>query len=433
MFSAKKFALPEVMAALFAVSLQVQLTFFKSDNYEGLRVSASDFLIPIAGMIIASSLLLHRSAWPQWKKPFGWAAPILMSIVMVGALINGYLVQGSLSQWAFTNKFCGWFVLLAYLGAGAWLATNYRDRALPVFVRIFLGFFISVASIEIFNQFLMGFDFNIGLREGWEPIRGIMDNRNAFAFLLMCAASFATTCKPLKNKNLWQNLFWIIFPILVLFNGSRTLWICCLVLAPIAALFDWNKFLKIILPSIAIGFFLFFIAFSNNQKNYFSTVSLKSMENFYAYVENPDDHDAAKYAEANGNAQRIQIIKGSIDLIKQYPFQGSGLGSALYFQEKTSGKKIDIIDNTGLWLLTETGLIGFGVFLWSAFTMALTLKRDIHSFKSPNNIFSLSVFFTLIFFVIFSLLHELLYTRFLWFILGLALAIPKTHLGQPNP
>jgi hypothetical protein len=236
------------IAILFAITLQIQITLFASGNYMGLRISAADFLIPFAGIGILISLFLKRSILPKWKKPFTWHLPVLMTCVMTMAMINGYFIQGGLNQWALVNKFAGWFILMAYFGAGAWLAANYKESA-PSFLKYFCGFFILTAALEIGDQFLRARGIMFGPRSDMELVRGFMGNRNAFAFLMCCVAGFITLYGFHKKfiSTHMLILFWVIFPLIFLFNGSRTLWICTAILFASFLIIDWKKSLRFML------------------------------------------------------------------------------------------------------------------------------------------------------------------------------------------
>ncbi len=430
------FRLPSLIACaaiLFAIALQVQITLFASGDYMGLRISAADFLIPLAGLGILISLSRKRSELPQWKKPFTWHMPALMTGVIIMAMINGYMVQGSLSQWALVNKFAGWFMLMAYFYAGGWLAANHHEKSVPLFIKCFCGFFIFTAGLEIADQFLRARGITLGPRENWELVRGFLGNRNAFAFLLCCISGIATLHgfrkKTISGKMLM--LFWIVFPLIFLFNGSRTMWVCTGVLLSIFACMDWKKSARFILFPVLVGIGIFFIFCNGKQKVYFTQVPYISMQRLYTYTTSPEAPLAAELARDTGDLGRMEIAKGAAQLIMKYPLQGAGLGSVLYFQEQENAKTRNIIDNTGLWLLTETGLIGFGIFAASYVLMALALIRSAGNFRNPKNILSLAALIMMLCFGIFSLLHEILYTRFFWFILGMALALPRTRPQPP--
>lgn len=432
------FSLPSLVscaAVLFAIALQIQITLFASGDYMGLRISAADFLIPLAGLGILLSLFLKRSQLPQWKKPFAWHFPALMTGIIIMAMVNGYLVQGGISQWALVNKFIGWFLLMAYFYAGGWLAANHHEKYIPLFIKSFCGFFIFTAGIEITDQFMRAQGVTLGPRADWETIRGFTGNRNAFAFLMCCVASITTLYGFHKNgiSTKIMVLFWIAFPLAFLFNGSRTLWVCAAALLGIFTWMDWKKSVRCILPSILIGLFAFFIFSSEMQKKYFSFLPYNSINKLYNYMQTPEDPQAESLAFDTGDAGRMEIAKGAAQLIVKYPLQGAGLGSVLYFQEQKNAKTRNIIDNTGLWLLTETGIIGFGIFAASYIFMALALSRSARNFQNPENILPLAALLVMLCFGIFSLLHEILYTRFFWFILGMALALPRTRPQPPAP
>ena len=409
MFAARKIDGAAFAAVLFAIALQINLTFMASGDYPGLRISAADFLLPLAALFIGVIFLRRRGAWPEWEKPFRWLAPILMSAVMIFAFVNGYFVQGEISRWALTNKLAGWFVLMGYFGVGAWLAANYRE-ALPYFIRAFLLFTIATMAWDIAIQVFKMYSVEISAYGPWEAARGFMGNRNAYGFLLVAAAALVTT-QGFKKAGPEFYIFWLLFPAVFIFNGSRTLWVCTAFLLAIFVYLDWRKSLKIILPCAAIGLSLFFLVFSAEQQKNFIGAPLTGMD---VLVEQQDD------AQGYGHAERMDIIKGALVMFRERPIQGAGLGSALYFQRQESGKVLDVIDCTPLWILSEMGIMGFLVFAGSYVLMAAALLK-----KAKDDTFARSVLIILLCFGIFSLFHELLYTRFLWFMLGLALVRPR--------
>jgi len=124
-----------------------------------------------------------------------------------------------------------------------------------------------------------------------------------------------------------------------------------------------------------------------------------------------------------GDEKRLFALEDGLDLYAAtgYSLLGSGLGTYKPFQIKKRGEYIDVIDCTPLWLFVETGPLGLVTFfaffcacLWGAGSKKLSLPE--------NRNFRLAAFAFLIAFAFISLLHEVLYTRVLWFILGMALA-----------
>ncbi len=421
MFALKKPDFVTVAAGLFAITLQISLTVFASDTYAGLRISSADFLIPVMGLVIAASLLLRRSAWPAWLKPFDWRAPAAMTVVVIFAMINGYFVQGDVSTWAVANKFTGWFLLMAYFAAAAWFATNHR-HFVQAFLQLFVAFALLTMAGEIVIQVLKGFGTEITRRDDSATIYGLMANRNGYAFLLMTTACLVTVTGFRKPGPLLC-IFWVMMPSLVLFNASRAMYICIVALLIIFACIDWRKTGKYILPCIAVGTALIFVIFSGDQRAFFSNMPLRTTGALIEYTQTPHDPEVQETANSFGHRQRLDIIIGALELVKQYPLQGAGLGSALHHQREQTGDVIDVIDCTPLWILTEMGGIGLAVFLGSYILMALALWRRMKEDK--ENTLALSILLVMFCFGIFSLFHELLYTRFLWFLLGLALVRPR--------
>lgn len=409
MYAIKKVDGAVLAAVLFAITLQINLTLMVSGDYPGLRISAADFLLPFAALIIGASFLRRRSVWPEWEKPFRWLAPTLMSGIMVFAFFNGYMVQGEISRWALTNKLAGWFALMGYFGAGAWLTANHRD-ALPCFIRAFVFFAIAAMAWDIAIQIFKMYGVEISAYGPWESARGFMANRNAYGFLLTSAAVLATV-QGFKKTGPEFYIFWLLFPAVFIFNGSRTLWLCTAFLLAVFVYLDWRKTLKIILPCAVIGLSLFFLVFSAEQQKNFIEAPLTGMD---ALVEKQGD------AQGYGHAERLDIIKGAFAMFSERPIQGAGLGSALYYQQQETGKTLDVIDCTPLWILSEMGIAGLLVFAGSYLLMVLALLR-----KAKDDAIARGALIVLLCFGIFSLFHELLYTRFLWFMLGLTLARPR--------
>ena len=261
-------------------------------------------------------------------------------------------------------------------------------------------------AIQVFKMY----GVEISAYGPWEAARGFMGNRNAYGFLLVAAAALVTT-QGFKKTGPEFYIFWLLFPAVFIFNGSRTLWLCMAFLLAVFVYLDWRKSLKIILPCAAISLSLFFMIFSAEQQKNFIGAPLTGID---VLVEKQDD------AQGYGHAERMDIIHGALAMFKERPIQGAGLGSALYFQRQDTGKTLDIIDCTPLWILSEMGIIGFLVFAGSYALMAVALLK-----KAKEDAFARGVLIILLCFGIFSLFHELLYTRFLWFMLGLALVIPR--------
>ena len=117
---------------------------------------------------------------------------------------------------------------------------------------------------------------------------------------------------------------------------------------------------------------------------------------------------------------RYVTLIDSIDLWKDSPIIGAGIGSYMPFQIDKRGYFIEIIDSTPLWILAEMGLIGLALFsvMFGLFAVGLWKRA-----RSGDKIAE-SVLLILFIFALGSLVHQLLYFRPVWFLLGFALAKP---------
>jgi len=413
---------------LLAVFLQVQITLFASGDYLGLRLNSADFLLPGAGVFILGSLILKKSVWPQWKKPFGYWALILLSAVIVLGILNGYRIQGDWSTWAVLNKGLGWFVLMGYFMMAAWFAHNRAQDIRNWFLRPFVIFLCAVTIAEIFIRLLFIHSiieyFTVFSALKVPELSGFMANRNAFAFLylstLIVSAIFLLkkiSLHPIESVAF--RLMWLLLPVFFVMNASRSSALIFVPLMLFLIVSNWRFFLKTIAPLVLIGCLLLPLinkeGVSRQLRNY-NTITLLT------------DRDAQNGSFNNlyvGDQARLVIINDSLKLLKENPITGAGIGSVFKYQNTLEDREfVAVIDNTALWVLAEMGPFGFIAFACVFFTMIVALSKNQSGDDKFNDVFSHSLIYILIGFGFFSLFHEILYSRFLWVFLGLTLAHP---------
>ncbi len=406
----------------FAVALQVQVTLLANDNYLGLRIGLSDLLLPLTGIAVLTSLLFKKSFWPKWslKHAYWWLVLLIAVMTLATAL-------GSLSSWAFINKYIGFLILCCYFLLGGWIAQNVRN-ALPLFMRWFCAFFVlTVAVSTIFVSIQSFIPFSLWLSNfSWD---GFIANRNSFMVVCVFAMiSFMMTRKDFTlSSSLWvHHLFWLLLPIFCLYNASRTGWIIFAVLLVIYFCRDTFAKMKAILPLLLIGVVGATISF------YTSPIPMIEKTRQFAILTSGLEAPETEGEMYIGDKQRLIAVEDGLELyLQSNPLTGAGIGNYRLFQEEKRGGFVNIIDFTALWLLVETGLLGLISF--AAFFIACTYKLyqrgynrsydHDHSYKDYYK----TVFVFLIAFAAITLTHELMYTRFVWFVLGLSLAgaIPK--------
>ena len=118
------------------------------------------------------------------------------------------------------------------------------------------------------------------------------------------------------------------------------------------------------------------------------------------------------------------MYKTAIAYWMEHPVVGIGLGS---YRWRSQEEKISLhsyhIHNTGIWLLTEMGLVG--LLLFSGFFLVLFIT--LVSKRKNADALSIGVTGVLLVMIGASAGTEILYQRYLWFLLGMALVF---HEGK---
>ena len=416
--------------AIIAFSIQTQLTFFETETYAGIRLNLTDLILPIAGLFIFVSLLLNKSQWPQFHIKHIYLLLALLTVIMVGSFIHGYIRYGELNQWAAINKTLGWFILCSYFLMGAWLIQNSPKDSIATFFKYFLISFIGL-TIILSTIYLIE---NIGLTKleayGLKAFSSSMGNKNAYTFLFLFCFCLSFTFKArIKNINL-SDIMLILLPTIFGLTGSRMLPAMMIIVFILFLVLKIPVFTKQNLIALTLGFALAGALYLGSPKSSRHIGSyLSTIKEYPVYSGTQASNYTIKTAYS-GDQNRLKIIDTSLNMIKERPITGHGLASAQYEQEKQWGEILNIIDSTPLWLWTELGLIGLLGFLYLYF---LCLQRGWSMLKDENDLvkkIGQTLICLLVVFSFMSLLHEILYTRFLWLIMGMCLVYPAIHSAK---
>lgn len=408
-----------IVTACLAVFLQVQFTFLQDSSYSGLRFNLADITLPFLGLMVLFSLFLKQSIFPRFSSCSVYLIVGGMCIAMTMAMLQSYWVNEGVLRWAFINKYIGFFVLLSYFAFGAWLATN---KDILQISKIFLKYFSLFFAILLFSSVfcfmfepLLPVTPDLG-RPSWD---GLMANRNSFMIVALFSIIVLEVYRDGGKEFLppwFYNLFWAIFPFFLVFNASRSFWFLSIIVLLGILIKNPKTIFTKIMPFLCIGGLAVFVLTSsffslpNNTQNQFKRI-------FYLT-------DSSSKAEYLGDQKRFMALEDGLELYKQSsPVLGAGLGIFQEYQLEKRGQYIDIIDCSLLWILVETGILGL-IFFTSFFLMCLWVLYK-KGFGEHSSLFHRALFFFLILFGCVSLLHEMTYTRFVWFALGMALAIPK--------
>ncbi len=118
----------------------------------------------------------------------------------------------------------------------------------------------------------------------------------------------------------------------------------------------------------------------------------------------------------------IASTRAALRAWREAPILGIGIGT--YYQAYRDVPKVaDTIHNTFLWLLTETGIVGAGLFSGFFLAVLLALLRCARA-PPAGDPFLWGTVGVLLVFAGASVGTEILYQRYFWFLLGLALAVP---------
>ncbi len=437
---------PDALAAglclLCAIGLQIQITLFSSPTYIGLRVNATDILVPAAGLAILVTLLRRKSLWPEWKMKhvYLWLAGI--TLILTLALFNSWLSYGEINRWAITNKFGGWIILMAIMGMGAWIGTNARREHIALFIQTFLYTALAVLFYELLVIVLRSFETTAAWFKpdpyAFYPIDGFMANRNAYGLLILSIFSFSTLAYFLKHpiiKSAYCYTLYFLLPLFLVFNGSRATLLALAVIAPAIFILNRNQIRKCLylILCIVLGTIFTLCVYANkpdkliiltrNQLEVIAEATKVTAAPAEAPTSTPALVEIGENVTYPGDSMRLTILQDALEMISQHPVIGSGLGSMLIYQQQKHGEVINVIDSTPVWILVEMGVIGlavFTLFYWRVVKTFWTARKTDDEFI---RMFYTALLFVVLGFTFMCLFHEIMYTRHMWFLIGLGLAL----------
>ena len=120
--------------------------------------------------------------------------------------------------------------------------------------------------------------------------------------------------------------------------------------------------------------------------------------------------DSVGRYDPSGRLQHWQTVRHGLAMFLQHPFLGAGLGAYMNEQIRTTGEPL-VIHSTPVWLLAETGIVGFVVFsaaVYRLFFFAVRRRDEPQARLLVLMLCGLAVM---------SSVHELLYQRGFWILL----------------
>ena len=350
---------------------------------------------------------------PQWRLR---KLPLYIAICTLVVALSYIIGLRSIgwSDWAFTNKFLGWFVLLAYGATGALIALRLRD-GFSLVMKTIVATACSIVFLEFLARMLIAANWQYGLTLATFQMSGFSQNRNAFGFALLICICCLLAARHERR----------IIPLGILlaaqwFSGSRAILGALPIVVAAAgmkraiSLYDLAKMLLV--TGLIISFMIAFpylLEVGNAIIGHLSKggAALPSLDLQIT---------TTQFSDERSNAERMSSIVGGVYLFLENPLFGAGLGA--YFEQTQASGKAVIIHSTIIWLLAEMGIVGLLAFAVPALHLFLDSWKHANTDRG-----ALVIFLIFLGFGITSLVHELLYQRVFWLILGLVIAtIPRS-------
>lgn len=417
-----------------AIGIQIQVTVFQSENYNGLRINLVDFTLPFLGLWIGIGILLKKTKLPEFniKHPLLW--PTVLFATLCLACLHSHLLYQELNNWALLNKTIGFLILISYFLLGGWLGNNVSKKQILTFLQIFSLFFCLFLIIQSIDYILFYTGYSSNFLTNEFPASGLSANKNTYVFLYFLILSLISLV-DLENKH--QSIFvfiiWAFVPLTYLFTGARAALIVAILLFPLLFVLSKVETRKLIAICALIGFILAGI-FNANKILYPTSYQSQNYEIVNKAFKLQIDDTSINEVSHAGDELRLKVLRDTLQMIQENPVLGSGLGSIMR-QNIDPNFPGMIMDSTPLWLWAETGIIGLVIFL--SFYFICLRQFWINGFKDKGDPTTSQLnqfaFCMMLIFSVMCLFHELLYTRFLWFFMGLTLAYnvkPSLHVKK---
>lgn len=385
----------EILAKTLPVFVAV-LIFFQIRVPTSSAVLNANLADPIAILCGLMFVLVHaRNGAPVWRISGISQHALACTISITVALLIGMAAIGW-TQWAVTNKYLGWFVLLCYGATGA-MATKFDfSKVLSTFIAVGCA----ICTLEIARAVLTGLGFA-------QPsyVAGLSNNPNAFAFqcTMLLAAALAQRFPSIPAIALALTGIWL--------SSSRA-GICtaAIVLIVSAVMIDrsWRKILPASLAASAAAIAL---------------LLLPKITGIETSLSSPVT--ALTVGSASSTDEHLKSMADGLAMFLTHPFFGVGLGT---FIANWSGPYPLVIHSTLIWLLAEFGLIGALIFVSPIVRIFIMEARRFRN----NDVAGHLLVLIIAGFSAMSIFHEFMYQRTFWFLLGMALAHAAPVIDRNN-
>lgn len=352
---------------------------------------------------------LSRRRWPAWR----WSHANLWFALASAVLLLGFglgVMEFGVTSWALQNRLIGWLVLLAYGGTGALLASlagRYGIRRLCETL-IAAGAAVVLGSVALRTAAMGGW---LSPAELTGNFQGFSSNRNAFAVQMAVCVAGALAYSPVRAKagkwRGWGVLLGIILLGLWLSQSRAGLGTTAILLAIGVVGFADRKTVALgVGAALAMGLAVPLIPSVVASVRAWVGGAAASAALMGPPAELLPVHDTERWRS---------MIDGAVMWL-QNPLFGAGLGAFMHASLLDSGAPL-VIHNSLIWLLAELGVVGASVFVMGFVVLIYCTWR---SRAARDRL----LFMALLVFGLFSMVHEVLYQRIFWLVLGVIIAAP---------
>lgn len=359
------------------------------------NVNLADPLALAGGVLFLVSLVTFREP-ARWRYRYVNAFALAALAILTMSLFLGAEWFG-FTTWAVTNRYLGWFVLMAYAATGALIVAEQSKLGAVIIAKAYLAATAAVASVDFIlaciNMFhALGEDLISPA-----ALRGMAQNRNAFAFQILIALALSIGLRLYRRRALAAASTIVAVALILTFSRSGTLTFFALATVPLlGGAPHARRIAMIAVASAAVALIAFTI---------FGDVSIISR-----FIIDP-----------RNVSERLLTLEGGFRLFLDHPLFGAGLGAFQNQGHKSFEGLPLVIHSTFVWLLAETGIAGFAVFMFAA---GYALKREVVTLSSDR--VSAAIVLLLAVMIIMGLPADMLYQRTFWLFIGALIAIPVT-------
>lgn len=452
-------------AWLLGLGASVLIFFQFHTEFQGtlININLADPMALLAITVVALHAVTDRRV-PALRVRWILPALALCTAVIVFSFARGVLDFG-VTSWALNNRLLGWFILMGYVSAGAYLVAVGGRAGQRRLVETLL---FTVAVVVLLETALRTLAVSELIRLNTSAIfQGFSANRNAYAFAGLITLALAIPLLQVQGRRrlyVWAVRIAIGFAIFgVWASQSRTgIGTLGVVLIYLMVTSERTRRATIHGLGVAIGIGLFMVIFPNLVELLrmlwpyvldaaaWVSGAFHWLWSILLWVLNgmPDGAGGSSGMPAfsasrplwggGDESRRLLMIwdmsapqatqdydsfrwRGIVLGFNQWldhPWIGGGLGSFMQ-NYPDMHEAARMIHNTTVWLLAESGLVGASIFL---LTFGGLVHLSLRQGLAPQDEWRQSLFICLAIFGAFSLVHEVAYQRIFWLALGIVMA-----------